>query len=88
MTTRRVPWIREDGREVERTEIECWCGEWVLCARFTNTCDCGRDYNMSGQQLADRSQWGEETGENVSDILMADSDYDDWAFEDRYGERG
>jgi len=86
--TRRVPWFREDGREVQRTEIKCQCGEWVLCACFTNICDCGRDYNMSGQLLADRSQWGEETGESASDILMADSDYDDWAFEDRYGEGG
>jgi hypothetical protein len=52
------------------------CGEEVQLAGFTNTCDCGVDYNMSGQRLADRSQWGEETGESVSDILMADADYD------------
>ncbi len=34
------------------------------------TCDrCGADYNSSGQMLADRSQWGEETGESLADIL-------------------
>lgn len=38
-------------------------------SRFTNTCpDCGTDYNSSGQQLADRSVWGEETGEQWCDI--------------------
>ncbi len=52
------------------------CGEDVVLHGFTNTCDnCNTDYNMSGQRLADRSQWGEETGESVSDILMADADY-------------
>jgi hypothetical protein len=35
----------------------------------TNSCNCGLDYNMSGQQLAPREQWGEETGETVSEIL-------------------
>lgn len=40
---------------------------------FTNTCEkCGTDYNSSGQELAPRSQWGEETGESVSDILSVD----------------
>lgn len=55
---------------------KCICGSEVILDRFTNTCyDCERDYNMSGQLLADRSQWGEETGESVQDILMADCDY-------------
>ena len=37
--------------------------------RFTNTCpDCGTDYSSSGEQLADRSVWGEETGEQWCDI--------------------
>ena len=49
---------------------ECHCGAEVALEGFTNTCDnCGRDYNMSGQLLANRSQWGEETGESLSDIL-------------------
>lgn len=60
-----------------RLEVTCDCGETLVCYGFTNTCSCGRDYNMSGQLLADRSQWGEETGESVSDILMADTN-DDW----------
>lgn len=51
------------------TEVKC-CGAWMACDGFTNTCDrCGRDYNSSGQELAPRSQWGEETGESLADIL-------------------
>jgi hypothetical protein len=46
------------------------CKREVILCGFTNTCNCGADYNMSGQLLADRSQWGEETGEHLSDILM------------------
>jgi hypothetical protein len=53
--------------------IRCSCRREVELSGFTNTCDCGADYNMSGQQLADRSQWGEETGESVADILSVDS---------------
>jgi len=46
----------------------CSCGEEVYLDRFTNTCHgCGRDYNGSGQELAPRSQWGEETGEHWTD---------------------
>jgi hypothetical protein len=45
------------------------CGEEVQLSGFTNTCDCGVDYNMSGQELAPRAQWGEETGESLADIL-------------------
>jgi hypothetical protein len=48
------------------------CGAHVTLSGFTNTCRCGADYNMSGQELADRSQWGEETGESVADILSVD----------------
>jgi hypothetical protein len=48
----------------------CSCGTNVLLEGFTNTCDnCGKDYNLGGQELAPRSQWGEETGESLSDIL-------------------
>lgn len=57
------------------------CGAEVSLGRFTNTCDCGADYNGSGDLLAPRSQWGEETGESVSDILAVDSHSDsdtDW----------
>ena len=67
-------WRPNDGREVERTAGTCDCGATVVCRGFTNRCACGRDYNMSGQLLAARSQWGEETGERVEDILRVDSD--------------
>lgn len=55
--------------EFQAPVVLCDCGREVLCDRFTNTCDCGADYNFAGQRLADRSQWGEETGESLSDIL-------------------
>jgi hypothetical protein len=45
----------------------CGCGRKVELEHFTNTCECGIDYNFAGQQLAPRSQWGEETGEHWSD---------------------
>lgn len=54
------------------------CGKKVELSSFTNTCQCGADYNSFGQHLAPRSQWGEETGETASDILMSanfDSDF-------------
>jgi hypothetical protein len=54
------------------------CGDEVALYGFTNTCDCGADYNMSGQELAPRSQWGEETGESVADILAVDYGKDEW----------
>lgn len=54
--------------------IQCACGSSVACNGFTNTCSgCGADYNMSGQLLASRSQWGEETGESADDILNAEA---------------
>lgn len=52
------------------------CGREVSLDGFTNTCECGADYNMSGSRLAPREQWGEETGESVSDILAVDSERD------------
>jgi len=42
----------------------CDCGRSVtLCDSWANSCDCGAEFNGSGQLLAPRSQWGEETGE-------------------------
>jgi hypothetical protein len=46
------------------TVVMCDCGKELECHHFTNTCDCGADYNFSGTRLADRSQWGEDTGEH------------------------
>lgn len=54
--------------------ITCRCGRSLACPAFTNTCTCGRDYNSAGQLLAPRVQWGEETGERVSDILRVDAE--------------
>ncbi|PGT83259.1 hypothetical protein [Bacillus sp. AFS040349] len=39
--------------------VKCACNRLVECGGFTNTCDCGRDYNFSGTELANRSLWGE-----------------------------
>jgi hypothetical protein len=65
----------ERGRIVEHAVGECnRCRRPVELAGFTNTCDCGVEYNGSGQELASREFWGEETGESVADILMADVD--------------
>jgi len=57
----------------EAKMIQCDCGSSVACRNFTNTCECGADYNMSGQLLAPRSQWGEETGETADDVLQAEA---------------
>ena len=47
----------------ESAQIKC-CDVWLSLGKFTNTCSmCGADYNGSGQLLASRSQWGEESGE-------------------------
>ena len=50
-------------------QILC-CEEWMSLGKFTNTCTyCGCDYNGSGQLLASRSHWGEETGEHWTDCI-------------------
>lgn len=55
---------------IEHAQGKCECGHIITLATFTNTCEkCGRDYSISGQSLAPRSQWGEETGESLQDIL-------------------
>lgn len=67
--------VIEAGNYVSRipshTLVKCDCGREVECSGFTSTCDCGLDYNGSGQQLAPREQWGEETGEHWTDIINA-----------------
>ena len=51
-------------------EIKCECGHSLQLWAFTNTCNvCGSDYTRDGQLLAPRSQWGEETGESLEEIL-------------------
>lgn len=52
---------------IEPQVIECVCGAPVaLWSSWANGCDgnfCDQEYNGSGQALAPRTQWGEETGE-------------------------
>ena len=61
---------------------ECdYCGEQVELHGFTNTCECGIDYNMSGQSLYHRSNWGEETNETADDILSVDCSSIDGCFD-------
>lgn len=56
--------------EASRLVIRCDCGTELLCLKNTNVCSgCGTDYNMSGQELAPREQWGEETGEHYLDVV-------------------
>lgn len=63
--------IREPIRDpdtyqiIEPRVIECRCGEPVdLWSSWANGCDrCGQEFNGSGQALAPREFWGEETGE-------------------------
>jgi len=58
--------------------LRCNCGEVLhTWDSFLNTCgSCGRDYNGSGQALAPRHHWGEETGEHWTDVVMAGNDPD------------
>lgn len=59
---------RFESHWVEAAVIECDCGAPVeLGSSWANSCEkCGREYNGSGQLLASRSQWGEETGERFA----------------------
>jgi len=72
--TRKLVGPRLESREHSYTEPAVGlcnhCDSEVVLYGFTNTCEkCETDYNMSGQELAPREQWGEETGESLSDIL-------------------
>jgi hypothetical protein len=52
------------GRMRRFKYLVCHCGhEMALYDSWSNECNCGTEYNGGGQQLAPRSQWGEETGE-------------------------
>ena len=55
-------------RKVERFG-ECECGEIVRLSSFTNRCGCGRQYNISGQELGPMSQWGRETVEDPRECI-------------------
>ncbi len=64
--------VRYEHNIVIDSVLQCYCGRTVSLGCFTNTCRCGRDYNMNGSLLAPRSCWGEETGETALDILEVD----------------
>ena len=69
--TRRVTEEWVDGPKTF-TVVDCKCGQEVPCySTWANTCDgCGLEYNKSGQSLAPRERWGEETGETHLDFYM------------------
>lgn len=68
----------EYRKHPEMVLVKCDCGAQVQCEGFTSTCDrCGADYNWNGDRLADRRQWGEETGEYLSDLVTADDYWGD-----------
>jgi hypothetical protein len=69
--TRRVTEEWVDGPRTF-TVVDCKCGQEVPCySTWANTCDgCGSEYNKSGQSLAPRERWGEETGETHLDFYM------------------
>lgn len=71
IATLRGEIVEHHNSYMEPAIIRCECGQHVTLHGFTNTCECGRDYNLDGALLAPRSQWGEETGEYAGEILMA-----------------
>lgn len=60
---------KREWRQFIPALLHCDCGWNVTLEFFTNSCQCGRDYDRSGSILAPRSQWGEETGESMFEIL-------------------
>lgn len=56
------------GRRENCAIALCVCGREIALYGFTNTCECGLEFNSSGYRLAPREQWGEETGEHPADI--------------------
>jgi len=51
--------------------IKCDCGaNFEVIDWFMESCPkCNQMYNGAGQKLAPMSQWGEETGESLADII-------------------
>lgn len=64
------PVLKDFSRDIRHCAVgECnRCGLHVALQGFTNTCECGAEYNSAGQELAPRECWGEETGEHPADI--------------------
>lgn len=65
-----LKFTQEKDRDKNQPGIaRCACGRTLEFWDSSDVyCDCGRDYNGSGQLLAPREQWGEETGESPADI--------------------
>lgn len=65
-----MDWIRHSSRDAGGYKIvgiiKCDCGAKIeLDSGWANECPrCPAEYNGSGQRLAPRSQWGEDTGES------------------------
>jgi len=75
--------IDKNGRRISPAIGVCnRCSAEVVLGGFTNTCECGADYNSAGQELAPRCFWGEETGESLSDIMSVDCKTADQLLED------
>jgi hypothetical protein len=64
------PVVHDYSRDIRHCAVgECnHCNGYIALQGFTNTCDCGAEYNSAGQELAPRECWGEETGEHPADI--------------------
>lgn len=45
---RTIQWMLFEDRIVK-----CCCSREVYCGRFTNPCECGREYHLTGSLLAD-----------------------------------
>ena len=60
MTAQRIDTIYDDGHRTLGTVWKCPCNrEFEAWGGHDTTCDCGRDYNAFGQQLAPQSMWEE-----------------------------
>lgn len=62
------PYVREYRHTYTHpATCTCDCGATVTLDYDPATCDrCNADYNLSGQRLAPRRFWGEETGETFA----------------------
>ena len=55
----------EELEALEKSELFLEYPNWRTTK--IRQCTCGRDYSFDGSELAPRSQWGWETGENWTD---------------------
>lgn len=58
-------------------EMRCNCGKTLHFGPPGSDIECqkcGSEYNSSGQKLAPREQWGEETGETAADYYRGYND--------------